>query len=58
MRYEYKVVTLKGSVWGGKADKRDGSFQAALNQLGALGWDLVGVVPHAQNVQAFLKRER
>jgi len=58
MRYEYKVITLKGSVWGGKPEKKDQQFQSALNQLGMLGWQLVGVTPIAQNVQAFLKREK
>jgi hypothetical protein len=58
MRYEYKVVTLKGSVWSGKTEKRDADFQSELNQLGLIGWDLVGVSPYGQNVQAFLKREK
>ena len=58
MRYEYKVVTLKGSVWSGKTEKRDSEFQSELNQLGMLGWNLVGLSPYGQNVQAFLKREK
>lgn len=58
MRYEYKVLTLKGSVWSGKPEKRDADFQAELNQLGMLGWNLVSVSPYGQNVQAFLKREK
>lgn len=58
MRYEYKVITLKGSVWGGKTEKKDTDFERELNQLGMLGWALVGVTPHGQNVQAFLRREK
>jgi hypothetical protein len=58
MRFEYKVVTLQASVWKNKAETRDATFQAELNQLGALGWDLVGVSPYAQNVQLFLKRAK
>ncbi|MGB6229562.1 MAG: DUF4177 domain-containing protein [Litorimonas sp.] len=58
MRYEYKVVTLKASAWGGKPEKRDANFESALNQLGMVGWNLVGVSPYGQNVQAFLKREK
>ncbi|MGB3457677.1 MAG: DUF4177 domain-containing protein [Litorimonas sp.] len=58
MRYEYKVLTLKGSVWSGSAEKRDADFQSTLNTHGAVGWELVGVSPYAQNVQAFLRREK
>lgn len=58
MRFEYKVVTLKGNIWHSKSEKRDSQFQSELNQLGMLGWNLVGVSPYAQNVQAFLKREK
>lgn len=58
MRYEYKVLTLQGSMWSGKPEKRDSDFEYALNQLGTLGWELVGVSPYAQNVQAFLRREK
>ncbi len=58
MRYEYKVLTLQASVWKNKADTRDAAFQSELNTLGLVGWELVGVSPYAQNVQAFLKREK
>lgn len=58
MRYEYKVITLKGSVWNSKPEKRDADFQSELNNHGMVGWNLVSVVGQAQNVQAFLKREK
>ena len=58
MRFEYKVLTLKASVWGGNTDKRDARFQEQLNNLGMVGWDLVGVTTYGSYVQAFLKRAK
>lgn len=58
MRFEYKVITLKASIWGGKSDVRDNAFQSALNSHGAVGWDLVSVTPYGATVQAFMKREK
>lgn len=58
MRYEYKVATLKGSVWSGKVEKLDHTYQSELNQFGMLGWELVGVTPYGTGVKAFLKREK
>ena len=58
MRYEYKVITLKRSVWGGKAAKTDAVFQDELNGLGSQGWRMSGVVPYGHWTQVFLIRER
>lgn len=56
MRFEYKVVTLKSSIWNSKPEKTDNSFQERLNQLGMVGWELVDVIPHGHWVRCFLKR--
>ncbi len=60
MRFEYKVVTLKGSDWSWSTEKKDNDFQSELNRHGMVGWQLVGIIPHVytQSVQAFLKREK
>ena len=58
MRFEYKVVSLRASIWSGAAEKRDAKFQEQLNNLGMVGWDLIAVQPHGTNMQAFLKREK
>lgn len=58
MRFEYKVITLKASMWGGNAEKNDNGFESQLNQQGMLGWNLVGVTPYGTGVKAFLKREK
>ncbi|GLQ20417.1 hypothetical protein ACFFUB_00030 [Algimonas porphyrae] len=58
MRFEYKVITLKASVWKSKPDQVDHDFQGQLNQQGLLGWSLVGVTPYGASVKAFMKREK
>lgn len=58
MRFEYKVITLKRSVWGGTPDKIDTRFQDELNKLGSVGWDLIDVVPYGHHMQCYLKREK
>lgn len=58
MRYEYKVLTLKASIWGGNVEKIDSGLESQLNQQGMLGWSLVGVTPYGTGVKAFLKREK
>lgn len=58
MRYEYKAVTLKASIWNSKSEQVDDAFTSQLNQLGMVGWNLVGVTPYGTGVKAFLKREK
>jgi hypothetical protein len=58
MRFEYKVLTLKRSVWGGKSDKIDLGFQEKLNTFGTQGWRLTSAVPYGNLVQLFLMREK
>jgi hypothetical protein len=58
MRFEYKVITLKRSVWGGKTETVDARFQEQLNTLGAQGWRMTGTSPYGHYVQVFLMREK
>lgn len=58
MRFEYKTVIVKGSVWGGKVEQRADLLDDALNALGAVGWELVSVMPYGHYIQATLKRPK
>lgn len=60
-KWEYKVVTRKAEGWVTK-DIPEDAAEAALNDLGADGWELVGVAPivgegmTTKSVMLFLKR--
>lgn len=58
MRYEYKVITLKRSLWSGRAEAADAKFEERLNALGQQGWRMTGVTPYGHWSQIFLMRER
>lgn len=58
MRFEYKVVTFKRSVWGGNPEKTDTAFQDQLNGLGAQGWRMTAAVPYGHWTQVYLMREK
>ncbi len=58
MRYEYKVLTLKRSVWGGKTETIDARFQDQLNSQGLQGWRMTAAVPYGTAIQVFLMREK
>lgn len=46
-RWQYKVETVKVSLWGSKVEKQDAQIQERLARLGLEGWELVAAVPLA-----------
>ena len=48
-RWQYKVETVKGSMWASKIEKIDQLVQARLTRLGVEGWELVSVVPYGHS---------
>lgn len=55
-RWQYKVETVKSSIWTNKPDKVDGIIQDRLTRLGVEGWELVSVVPYGHLNRLYLKR--
>ena len=55
-RWQYKVETVKVSVWKSKPEKTDGVLQDRLTRLGVEGWELVSVVPYGHLNRLYLKR--
>jgi len=55
-RWQYKVETVKVSVWASKIEKMDQQIQDRLTRLGVEGWELVSVVPYGHSQRLFLKR--
>jgi len=55
-RWQYKVETVKTSIWNNKPDKVDAVIQDRLTRLGVEGWELVAVVPYGHLNRLYLKR--
>jgi hypothetical protein len=55
-RWQYKVETVKTSIWNNKPEKVDGVIQDRLTRLGVEGWELVSVVPYGHLNRLYLKR--
>lgn len=55
-RWQYKVETVKSSIWNNKPDNVDGIIQDRLTRLGVEGWELVAVVPYGHLNRLYLKR--
>lgn len=55
-RWQYKVETLKLSIWTSKMEKIDTQIQDRLTRLGIDGWELVSVQPHGVSQRLYLKR--
>jgi hypothetical protein len=55
-RWQYKVETVKTSIWNNKPEKVDGVIQDRLTRLGVEGWELVAVVPYGHLNRLYLKR--
>lgn len=55
-RWQYKVETVKNSVWNSKPEKIDAIIQDRLTRLGVEGWELVAVVPYGHMNRLYLKR--
>lgn len=55
-RWQYKVETLKTSIWNNKPDNVDAIIQDRLTRLGVEGWELVSVVPYGHLNRLYLKR--
>ena len=55
-RWQYKVETVKGSVWTSKVEKHDRLIQDRLTRLGQEGWKLVTVAAYGHWTRLFLKR--
>lgn len=55
-RWQYKVETVKVSVWASKVEKQDAQIQERLARLGLEGWELVAAVPYGYSQRLYLKR--
>lgn len=55
-RWQYKVETVKISVWASKVEKQDAQIQERLARLGLEGWELVAAVPYGYSQRLYLKR--
>jgi len=55
-RWQYKVETVKTSMWNSKADQHDATIQDRLTRLGVEGWELVAVIPYGHMNRLYLKR--
>ena len=55
-RWQYKVETVKCSMWVSKPAKHDAQIQDRLQRLGQEGWELVMVVPYGHWNRLYLKR--
>jgi len=55
-RWQYKVETVKTSVWNSKVKKHDATIQDRLTRLGAEGWELVTVASYGHLNRLYLKR--
>ena len=55
-RWQYKVETVKTSVWTSKVKHHDATIQDRLNRLGLEGWELVSVVSYGHHNRLYLKR--
>lgn len=49
-RWSYQVVQLKAGSWG---QYKDEDIQAELNRMGAMGWELVNIVPLSPPMMVF-----
>jgi len=55
-RWQYKVETVKVSLWSSKIEKQDQQIQDRLTRLGVEGWELVSVTPYGYSQRLYLKR--
>ena len=55
-RWQYKVETVKISMWSSNAEKHDAQLQDRLTRLGVEGWELVAVQPYGTSQRLYLKR--
>jgi len=55
-RWQYKVQTIKTSVWSSNTDKHDAQIQDRLTRLGVEGWELVSVASYGHLNRLYLKR--
>ena len=55
-RWQYKVETVKCSMWMSKPAKHDAQIQDRLQRLGQEGWELVMVVSYGHWNRLYLKR--
>jgi len=55
-RWQYKVETVKVSMWNSKIEKHDAQIQDRLTRLGIEGWELVSVTPYGTSQRLYLKR--
>ena len=55
-RWQYKVETVKLSMWSSKPEKQDAQIQDRLTRLGVEGWELVDVITYGVNQRLYLKR--
>jgi hypothetical protein len=55
-RWQYKVETVKISMWSSKPEKQDAQIQDRLTRLGLDGWELVTALPYGTSQRLYLKR--
>lgn len=55
-RWQYKVETVKMSIWASKIEKMDAQIQDRLTRLGLEGWELVSVTQVSMSQRLYLKR--
>jgi len=55
-RWQYKVETVKTSMWSTKSEKHDGIIQDRLTRLGLEGWELISVATYGHLNRLYLKR--
>ena len=57
---QYKTQIISPSTQPGQIDEIDSSYGglAALNKLGAEGWEIVGIVPHQSSPEYMMKRPK
>lgn len=55
-RWQYKVETVKVSVFNSKVEKQDAQIQERLTRLGLDGWELVAAVPYGYSQRLYFKR--
>jgi len=57
MRWEYKTVIIKYSMFGG-AEKQAGEIDEQFNREGSLGWELVNYLMIGSSYRAIFKRQK
>jgi len=55
-RWQYKVETVKTSVWSSDPKKGDAQIEDRLRRLGNEGWELITVASYGHYNRLYLKR--